>query len=982
MNLSFKAVVLGTTAFSLLSCLTAGDARAQGGVLWYGVGTKGHAPFVNGSGVIGDAGTAASSSLTTLGITSSVMPSFAINSAPGAINNSLRFGVVPGSAATIDLENPGTAAIPLVIQNNGQPAITISPTGLVTIPSLALPSSVLNNGTLMGTTTNTGTISGGSLTGVVVTSGTISGTVVNSGTIAGGTYSGTPQFTGAAQGLTAANGDSTIKLATTAYVRTLGPACSPTQPVITTSTTLTATAAGQCIYLNASVPITITLPLSSTVFAGGSISFTNIGSASDTIAPQGSDAIPSRPAPIILTAGDAWTVFSNGTATWRTWDRFDNASANATRTVEQYGAVGDEIQVSGTVSIASGLSALTVVGATFTANDCHSGSGCTGPVDKGITIPLAGAASAPLATTITSFASATQVGVAATAGSTLAAVASTVTYGTPNTTAFTNCLNAQIATGAAPYGACRLSLKAYYLDASLTIPPYVQLIGSANGMETNHQVNLTAFNFPRLALAPATTLNITGGLSGAYVVNAAVNLTCATQQCDISNVANNFTGTGITFVGSAQVDNVLVAGFAQGINTNSSTNWSLTNTLVDGVSGVLVTNNHDWMRMATVTAKPVVVSTITPATVAVSGAADNGSGLVRLTVSSTAQFATGNTVIVYGIGGVPSVNQRWTATVVDGTHLDLQGSTFSGTYTAATGNVQLRAIRTGKAYAVDHSEGVLMTDVAEFGYDTCMDIGTNAGWTKWNGYCDNYAIPDPATTAINVHSNAYGSRLDIDYLSSYFNTFVNNVVPTNNYSPTIITGGQLYTTATQPVNTFVSGLQPTISVLAGNVIMSNVQMPGQYLTVATGAGLQIANCSNTSSVLSGITLTSFWYTGTDLGHVQVANCPIAVASGATIVNEPVVVVPSATVTNGATVTLSGYTYGLVLANAGTIAGQTVLFPAITGEVGQSVWTSSTGGIGTVTFKTSAGGAVGSAALAAGHRITYTSDGTTWQPAGG
>jgi hypothetical protein len=69
----------------------------------------------------------------------------------------------------------------------------------------------------------------------------------------------------------------------------------------------------------------------------------------------------------------------------------------------------------------------------------------------------------------------------------------------------------------------------------------------------------------------------------------------------------------------------------------------------------------------------------------VSGAADNGSGLIRLTVGSTNNIGTGFKYFVQGVGGVPnanSVSTPWTVTVIDGTHLDLQGSTFAGSYTS------------------------------------------------------------------------------------------------------------------------------------------------------------------------------------------------------------------------------------------------------------------------------------------------------------
>ena len=74
---------------------------------------------------------------------------------------------------------------------------------------------------------------------------------------------------------------------------------------------------------------------------------------------------------------------------------------------------------------------------------------------------------------------------------------------------------------------------------------------------------------------------------------------------------------------------------------------------------------------------------IAPEVVNVTGAANNGSGLVRLAVTSTAGWSTGQKKAVSGIttGTVEAVG-NWTITVVDLTHIDLQGSSFSHAYTS------------------------------------------------------------------------------------------------------------------------------------------------------------------------------------------------------------------------------------------------------------------------------------------------------------
>lgn len=66
----------------------------------------------------------------------------------------------------------------------------------------------------------------------------------------------------------------------------------------------------------------------------------------------------------------------------------------------------------------------------------------------------------------------------------------------------------------------------------------------------------------------------------------------------------------------------------------------------------------------------------------VTGAANNGSGLIRLTVASTTGLYDNNTAAVANVGGVPNATGTWLIDVISGTTFDLLGSTFGGVYTA------------------------------------------------------------------------------------------------------------------------------------------------------------------------------------------------------------------------------------------------------------------------------------------------------------
>ncbi len=83
---------------------------------------------------------------------------------------------------------------------------------------------------------------------------------------------------------------------------------------------------------------------------------------------------------------------------------------------------------------------------------------------------------------------------------------------------------------------------------------------------------------------------------------------------------------------------------------------------------------------------PFSASEVAPTPLTVTGAANNGSGVVRLTVNDTTDMANGESVTVAGVTGTggltAAANGIWAVTVVDSAHLDLRGSAFAGTYTS------------------------------------------------------------------------------------------------------------------------------------------------------------------------------------------------------------------------------------------------------------------------------------------------------------
>lgn len=80
---------------------------------------------------------------------------------------------------------------------------------------------------------------------------------------------------------------------------------------------------------------------------------------------------------------------------------------------------------------------------------------------------------------------------------------------------------------------------------------------------------------------------------------------------------------------------------------------------------------------------------VAPGIITISGAANNGTGAIRLTLSgltagsppSNTDLTIADTVEVYGVTGTTEANGNWRFTIISPTQIDLIGSTFANTYT-------------------------------------------------------------------------------------------------------------------------------------------------------------------------------------------------------------------------------------------------------------------------------------------------------------
>jgi hypothetical protein len=258
--------------------------------------------------------------------------------------------------------------------------------------------------------------------------------------------------------------------------------------------------------------------------------------------------------------------------------------------------------------------------------------------------------------------------------------------GTDDTAAIQAALNAADAVHDKGAAVVWLGPYSYTINtANLTIPLNVTL--SCSGWRVTDQPTSGYLNRPcAIYVNPAYTIINKGSINSVYVFNK--NIVNPVTMRDALTMVNSFSGTGITMAWTdALVRNVTIGGFATCISSTGVGRVNLKDIMGDCTNGVVTDNSHDLSKFYNVEFFPFMTTNAPNphvVTYAVSGAADNGAGLYRLTIDTNTFLVTGDTVWIAGVGGAVGANGKWAATVVDSTHIDLQGSAVSPTTTGAT----------------------------------------------------------------------------------------------------------------------------------------------------------------------------------------------------------------------------------------------------------------------------------------------------------
>lgn len=182
----------------------------------------------------------------------------------------------------------------------------------------------------------------------------------------------------------------------------------------------------------------------------------------------------------------------------------------------------------------------------------------------------------------------------------------------------------------------------------------------------------------------------------------------------------------LSFVQSGDVLYLTLAGYPpKKLSRVGNTNWTLTD--YSPSNGPFKELNID---------KAITVTGVTY-NATITGAANNGSGLIRLTVGSTTGLTTGQTVRVALVTGTTEANGFWTVTVVDGTKIDLQGSTFTNAYSSG-GEIRVRGdvgntvtlTASSAIFEAGHADSLFYLELSDFSDSPPWEVAKPISFTQ------------------------------------------------------------------------------------------------------------------------------------------------------------------------------------------------------------------------------------------------------------
>lgn len=296
------------------------------------------------------------------------------------------------------------------------------------------------------------------------------------------------------------------------------------------------------------------------------------------------------------------------------------------------------------------------------------------------------------------------------------------------------------------------------------------------------------------------------------------------------------------------IEDLLILGFDLAIRADNSQRVNIRRIRGDNRNGIYLTRTFDITRVHDVHFWPFLTGNIggvSLPTVAITAVANNGSGLIRVTTASAHGLITGDLVNIYGVNGVPNANTRATVTVVDATRYDLQGSSFSGSYTGGGTSAIWNNRRLGTGFRVETSDVAEFVNCFCYGYDRGFDIGDGAQSIQLHNCSvdDLLTLRDPLTLGCHIRGSAFRTKWMGGFISSQATAIrVDSNSPAqgdNQFVGVMIGGG---------------GAARTVEVLDGGLTIVACDLPAAVVHLAsTGDSLAVVATDTRSTTFTGQT---------------------------------------------------------------------------------------------------------------------------------
>lgn len=299
-----------------------------------------------------------------------------------------------------------------------------------------------------------------------------------------------------------------------------------------------------------------------------------------------------------------------------------------------------------------------------------------------------------------------------------------------------------------------------------------------------------------ISVDPGYTVRMSANASIKKVVLIPSNLTkpasydeevASLSQWHSNGTAISIDGSGETLaqeVGDVELSDLFIIGFNQAIHSDYAERLRISDIYGDNQNGLSINNCHDVCRVRDVHWNSFFnyQSSLGGINFPITSIDNNGSGGVRLTLQTqTDVIKTGYVLTLWSdYTNSTGLNGKYTVTVVDSTHVDLQGVSFKSTYHGSSASPVVTTLyldtssRDGVAFYITNTEDINIYGSFAFGYHIGYDFGDGAVWPfVMNSSVDAYLPPhDPDRIGVLVSGTSDRLQWTGGYISSTYDPFL------------------------------------------------------------------------------------------------------------------------------------------------------------------------------------------------------------------